>query len=85
MSIKIAKTLLLLSLASILLFAFIYNFLRKEDDFINALYESTLIQTLVGTEIVPKSRVEKIAIIAQSIVSYFFTAGIIVFVFRSLK
>jgi len=73
---KIIVSLLAVTFASILIFAFIYQQYQKKD-FTHALYTSAMIQTLVGIQTEPTNNVEKIAMTVQSIISYLITAHII--------
>lgn len=76
--------LIFLVFISVFLFSIIYNVLSK-DPWIDCLYDSTVIQTLIGSQKRPKTRGEKIAVICQSILAYFLTAGVIVVTYHSIK
>lgn len=69
---------------SIIFFAVIYQIISK-DPFIDCLYDSTCIQTLIGSQKRPVSKAEKIAVICQCIFAYFLTAGMIVITYHTLK
>jgi ATP/ADP translocase len=77
---KILTTLLLITITSTLIFAFIYY---QHDNnckgFLDALYTSAMIQTLVGIQNEPASRITKFSMIFQSLISYLITAHIIIF------
>ena len=77
---KILTTLLLVTITSTLIFAFIYyQYDNNCIGFLDALYTSAMIQTLVGVQIEPHSKIVKIAMIIQSLISYLITAHIIIF------
>ena len=77
---KILTTLLLVTITSTLIFGIIYNkFDNNCRGFLDALYTSAMIQTLVGIQNQPHSRIVKIAMIIQSLISYLITAHIIIF------
>ena len=75
---KIIITLLAITISSIVIFALLYdNYTNK--GFLDALYTSTMIQTLVGIQQEPAAGIVKSAMIIQSIISYLITAHIIIF------
>lgn len=79
---RIIITLLAITICSIVIFALIYDRYpdrNSDKGFLDALYTSTMIQTLVGIQIEPTSRIVKFAMILQSIISYLITAHIIIF------
>ena len=78
--IKVLTTLLLITVTSTLIFTFIYyNFDNNCRGFLDALYTSAMIQTLVGIQNEPHSRIVKFGMIFQSLISYLITAHIIIF------
>ena len=84
MMFKIVKTLFILTLISISFFTLIYRYI---DDicWIDALYTSTMIQTLVGVQKHPEKDNTKISMTVQSIISYLISAHIIILSVRYLK
>ena len=77
---KILTTLLLVTITSTLIFGIIYKqFDNNCRGFLDALYAAAMIQTLVGMQNEPHSRIVKIAMIIQSLISYLITAHIIIF------
>lgn len=75
---KIIITLLAITVCSIVIFALLYDKYTNKG-FLDALYTSTMIQTLVGIQQEPTSNTVKSGMILQSIISYFITAHIIIF------
>jgi hypothetical protein len=77
---KIITTLLIITLSSTLIFAIIYNAYDNNcNGFLDSLYTSAMIQTLVGIQKEPNARIVKLGMIFQSLISYFITAHIIIF------
>jgi hypothetical protein len=81
---KIAKTLLMLSIISIVVFTIIYRYL-DDISWIDSLYTSSMIQTLVGVQKHPSKDITKIGMTFQSIISYFISAHIIILSVRYIK
>jgi hypothetical protein len=78
--IQVFTTLLLITVTSTLIFTLIYyNFDINCTEFLDALYASAMIQTLVGIQTEPHSRFVKFSMIFQSLISYLITAHIIIF------
>jgi len=77
---KIITTLLIITLSSTLIFAIIYNaYDNNYNGFLDSLYTSAMIQTLVGIQKEPNSGIVKLGMIFQSLISYLITAHIIIF------
>lgn len=72
---------LIIFVVAVILFAFIYYFIESRDS-LDAVYQSVMIQTLVGVPENPKRDSTKVMMSLQAIVSYVLTAGIIVFAAR---
>jgi hypothetical protein len=81
---KIIITLLVITMCSIILFALLYDKYTTKG-FFDALYTSTMIQTLVGIQNEPTLDIVKFFMIIQSIISYFITAHIIIFGHQYIK
>lgn len=78
--IRIITTLLLITITSTLFFALLYyHYDYNCKGFLDALYTSAMIQTLVGIQNEPVARIVKFGMIFQSLISYLITAHIIIF------
>lgn len=74
---------LILSICSIFLFSFIYYHV-EHIRYIDAFYESTMIQTLVGVDYPLERDASKVFASIQAFVSYAFTAGFIVIILKKI-
>ena len=85
MYLKIALTLFSATIVSILVFAVLYMAYNGEHDFMSALFQSAMIQTLVDIPSKPTSNLTKLFIITQGIISYLITAHIVIISVHYLK
>lgn len=83
MVVKIISSLLLIAIASIILFSLIYAEIEYHS-FTESLYNSTMIQTLVGIQDTPQHTSTKMFMSIQAFISYCLTAGVILVFSRHL-
>ncbi len=82
MHVKILSYAIVITLLSIFMFGLIY--IKMENlSFIDSMYHSVMIQTLVGIQENTVNKDTKIVMSVQALISYIITTGFVVFVARS--